>query len=118
MRTIKIKRGFTEPQTLLDGELGYNIGSKTLYIGNGGGKDLLFVGGSVYPKTQIATTIKKPIKTRPRLEVVNERINNLVPTTIHSITMMKYLITMFISPAIIRKCLCTVLGLRLCPGVR
>lgn len=50
MRTIKIKRGFTEPQTLLDGELGYDISSKTLYIGNGGGKDLLFVGGSVYPK--------------------------------------------------------------------
>ena len=50
MRTIKIKRGFTEPQTLLDGELGYDISSKTLYIGNGGGKDLLFVGGNVYPK--------------------------------------------------------------------
>lgn len=50
MRTIKIKRGVSEPQVLLDGELGYDIGNKTLYIGNGGGKDLLFAGGSVYPK--------------------------------------------------------------------
>lgn len=85
MRTIRIKRGFTEPQTLLDGELGYDISSKTLYIGNGGGKDLLFVGGSVYPKINADYNYYKKVDknaTEGYLEVVNGRIpSNLVPTS-------------------------------------
>ena len=88
MRIIKIKRGFTEPQTLLDGELGYDISSKTLYIGNGGGKDTLFVGGSVYPKINADYNYyKKADKnaTEGYLEVGNDgRIpSSLVPATIH-----------------------------------
>lgn len=88
MRTIKIKRGFTEPQTLLDGELGYDISSKTLYIGNGGGKDLLFVGGNVYPKIHADYNYYKKADanaTEGYLEVGNNgRIpSSLVPATIH-----------------------------------
>lgn len=88
MRTIKIKRGFTEPQTLLDGELGYDISSKTLYIGNGGGKDTLFVGGSVYPKIHADYNYYKKADanaTEGYLEVGNDgRIpSSLVPATIH-----------------------------------
>jgi len=88
MRTIKIKRGVTEPTELLEGELGYDIGTKTLYIGNGGGKDLLFVGGNVYPKIHAdANYYKKADKnaTEGYLEVGNDgRIpSSLVPVTIH-----------------------------------
>jgi hypothetical protein len=86
MRIIKIKRGFTEPQTLLDGELGYDISSKTLYIGNGGGKDTLFVGGSVYPKIHADYNYyKKADKNALEgyLEVVNGRIpRSLIPTSL------------------------------------
>lgn len=88
MRLIKIKRGVTEPTELLEGELGYDIGTKTLYIGNGGGKDLLFVGGNVYPKIHAdANYYKKADKnaTEGYLEVGNDgRIpSSLVPATIH-----------------------------------
>ena len=86
MRIIKIKRGYTEPQTLLDGELGYDISSKTLYIGNGGGKDILFVGGSVYPKIHADYNYYKKADanaTEGYLEVVNGRIpSSLVPTSL------------------------------------
>lgn len=88
MRIIKIKRGFTEPQTLLDGELGYDISSKTLYIGNGGGKDTLFVGGSVYPKINADYNYyKKADKnaTEGYLAVGDNGYipSSLVPVTIH-----------------------------------
>lgn len=86
MRIIKIKRGFTEPQTLLDGELGYDISSKTLYIGNGGGKDTLFVGGSVYPKINADYNYYKKADANAiegYLEVVNGRIpSSLIPTSL------------------------------------
>lgn len=88
MRIIKIKRGFTEPQTLLDGELGYDISSKTLYIGNGGGKDTLFVGGNVYPKIHADYNYyKKADKnaTEGYLAVGDNGYipSSLVPVTIH-----------------------------------
>lgn len=85
MRTIKIKRGVTEPEKLLDGELGYDISNKTLYIGNDGGKDRLFVGDSVYPKINADYNYYKKADrntTEGYLGVVNGKIpSNLLPNT-------------------------------------
>ena len=90
MRTIKIKRGVTEPTELLEGELGYDIGTKTLYIGNGGGKDLLFVGGNVYPKIHADANYYKKADKNATEGYLAVGDNGYIPSSLVPVTIQDY----------------------------